>query len=539
MLLSKKDTLILGFLTLCLFYSTHSSAQKAPESAILSLNTTSYDSLPSLLDSAEQKLAAPQARLQSLQQQTTAFQDSIRQRMTERIPTLDNLPALDSAHQRIAKHQAHLQSLRQRTTAIGDSVRQSVAQRLSIVDSLPAFTSIRQRVVSDSSASAGSTNSCRLPATPSQLPALPTIGGAKRLLPQLPTKQRLPGVADHSRPNEVKKRLNKGKVVTDSLATLKSQFSEDQRLKQLKDTWGQVKADSLHDLSTLRDTLVSTGLEKGEAWATEQAAKRLEGQLPEPLMAEHPQQDAVRSRLTEEALTFFEGNQEKLTQAKTQLTKLKKTYRQVKEQDSIFIKNTSLEGVPTRDRITYGLNANLNRTGLTSWQLRPQLGYQLNKVWTVGLGGQIQVGISTEPIQVNASWKGGYGFVQRTVAGQVLLYAELASEQPNSRAEQQDQSASDWRAWVGLGKQLAISDKLALQLLFLWDGLADRKMPVREQFQFRVGLCWSNASTNILLCSQSLILSSSLLVKNYESYTVKCNITFCNSDRRMGSVIRT
>ncbi len=259
-------------------------------------------------------------------------------------------------------------------------------------------------------------------------------------------------------------------------------------LSQLESYQKTLPVDSLSNLSAIGDTLMTTAAQRGEAWATQQASEQLEGQLPEPLMAEHPQEDAMRSRLTEEARTFFGADEQQLEQAKAQLTKLKKTYRQVQQQDSVFIKNTSLAGVPTRDRLTYGFNFNPDRTGLTSWQLRPQLGFQCTKAWTIGLGGQIQADIDTKPFRVDAFWKGGYGFVQRAVARQFLLYTEVAHEKQSLSDEHSDDLNSNWKVRVGLGKQLAISDQVALQLLFLWDGLADCRAPVREQFQIRVGL---------------------------------------------------
>lgn len=329
-----------------------------------------------------------------------------------------------------------------------------------------------------------------------QIPGIPSLPGTtvqNLTLPPLPdklpepmnAKQILSKSKDLDAVKDVQPVVKQRKQLRDSLASYSTKLDE---LDKMKSYRNQLPVDSLRDLSTVRDTLVTTAAQQSEAWATQQVAEQLEGKLPEPLMAEHSQEDAMRSRLTEEARTFFSADEEKLNQAKAQLTKLKKTYRQVKEQDSVFIKNTSLEGVPTRDRFTYGLNANVDQTGFTSWQLRPQLGYQMNKVWTVGLGGQVQAGIATEPIQVNAFWKGGYGFVQREVARQFLLYTEAAQERKSVLDEHPERMATAWRGWVGLGKQVAISDKLALQLLFLWDGLADQSTPVREQFQFRVGI---------------------------------------------------
>ena len=488
MLFYPQNIRVLAFLLLCFLSHTDGNAQKASKSAILPVNPTPYDSLPSTLDSVEQVLVAQKANFQSLRQQSTSFYDSIRQVLTNRTAKVDSLPILDSNKQLLVKAEEHLESIKQRTAAVGDSAKQKIVQGISRLDSLPIRKDVRHYIMPKGLPEKVSSVPVELPPLATDLPSMPRIDDASRSLPQLPAKELPSEVTNHSLVRKAEKGLGKQKGIADSLTSVKSKFTEDQRLKQVKDSWNQIKADSLRDLSAVRDTLVSTGLETGEAWATEQAAKQLEGQLPKPLMAEHPQQDAMRSRLTEEALTFFEGNQDQLTQAKKQLTKLKRTYRQVKEQDSVFIKNTSFEGVPTRERLVYGINLNPSQTGLSSWQLRPQLGYQLNKVWTLGLGGQFQAGFTTEPIQVDALWKGGYGFVQREVARQFLLYGELAQERESVSGENLGGLAMSWQGWVGIGKQVVISDKLALQLLFLWDGLADRSVPVRDQFQMRLGI---------------------------------------------------
>ena len=46
----------------------------------------------------------------------------------------------------------------------------------------------------------------------------------------------------------------------------------------------------------------------------------------------------------------------------------------------------------------------------------------------------------------------------------------------------------DWQGFVGVGKQLALSDKLALQLLFLWDALSSAEIPLQDRVQLRVGI---------------------------------------------------
>ena len=340
-------------------------------------------------------------------------------------------------------------------------------------------------------------NKHRLPALPEVLipnvPTLPDLSTQGFALPTLPgtlpesanLKRAFSKGESHRWTKSAHSKLKQGKQVVDSLSPYPAKPDELSQIEVYRKT---LPVDSLDNLSTVADTLVATAAQRSEAWATQQASEQLEGQLPEPLMAEHPQEDAMRSRLTEEARTFFSADDQKLNQAKAQLTKLKKTYRQVKQQDSVFIKNTSLAGVPARDRLTYGLNINPDRTGITSWQLRPQLGHQLNKVWTIGLGGQIQASMDTKPFRADAFWKGGYGFVQRAVARQFLLYTEVAHEKASVLDEHSERMNTSWKAWVGLGKQLAISDQLVLQLLFLWDGLADRHKPVREQFQVRLGI---------------------------------------------------
>ena len=370
------------------------------------------------------------------------------------------------------------QTALQHSQKLSDSTHQQLQRRTSPLDSLLP------------------PNKHRLPALPEVLlPNVPTLLDVSTqgfALPALPvtlpestsSEHILPKGKSHRWNESAQSTVKQGKQVVDSSTT---NLIKPDELSQLKAYRKALPLDSLSNLSAVGDTLMATAAQRGEAWATQQASEQLEGQLPEPLMVEHPKEDAMRSQLTEEARTFFGADEQKLNQAKAQLTKLKKTYRQVNQQDSIYIKNTSLAGVPTRDRLTYGLNINPDRTGLTSWQLRPQLGYQLNKVWTLGLGGQAQANIDTEPIRADAFWKGGYGFAQRAVAGQLLLYTEVACQKESMSNERPEWVNSNWKAWVGLGKQLTVSNQFALQLMLLWDGLSDHQISISEQLQFRVG----------------------------------------------------
>ena len=428
MLLPIKHTVLPTLLLLLLLLGRGVYAQKVLETVASGSDLTVVDSLPL---SAAQSIPLDSITEKAHSRIIPTFADSLYEYSNAVNPPLDSLLPL-SAHPLLPDSLSHLPSL-------PNLASQGLGE-------LP------------------------LPSAPSSLPKPVEVK-------DLPFKNAAPSAL-----KTVQQKLTQERQSMDSLASYPRKLS---KVNQAQTYQQAPPLDSAHHLSW--DTLAITAAEQSEAWATEQVSKQWK-QLPEPLMAEHPQQDAMRSRLTQEAQSFFQADAEKLNQAKAQLTKLKRTYRQVKEQDSVFIKNTSLAGVPVRERLVYGINVNPDRTGLTSWQIRPQLGYQLNQVWTVGLGGQIQAGIRTEPTQLNATGQGGYGFVQRAVARQFLLYTEVAHETMAVVDESPERAVADWKAWVGLGKQLAISDKFALQLLFLWDGLADRRVPVREQFQFRVGL---------------------------------------------------
>lgn len=313
-----------------------------------------------------------------------------------------------------------------------------------------------------------------LPSTPSSLPEPVEVK-------DLPFKNAAPSAL-----KTVQQKLTQKRQSMDSLASYPRKLS---KVNQAQTYQQALPLDSAHHLSW--DTLAITAAEQSEAWATEQVSKQWE-QLPEPLMAEHPQQDAMRSALTQDAQTFFSAD-EKIKQAETQLTKLKKTYREVKERDSIFVKNTSLQGVRPRKRFAYGLNATLDQIKITSFQLRPQVGYQMNKAWTLGLGTQVQIGVNTEQVLVQAFWQGGYGFLQREMKGGLLFYTEVARERFILQ-EGVRKTHHEWRLLPGVGKQIFISERFALQMLFLWDVLKKEPAALSEQFQVRIGLIRRNGN---------------------------------------------
>ena len=100
-----------------------------------------------------------------------------------------------------------------------------------------------------------------------------------------------------------------------------------------------------------------------------------------------------------------------------------------------------------------------------------------------------------EPLSAQVELSAGSAFVQRQVKGQLLLYTELQYGTIPTGQENSVPAPSitlDWQGFVGAGKLLALSDKLALQLLFLWDVLADAEIPLQDRVQFRIGLLRSS-----------------------------------------------
>ena len=456
-------------------------AQNPSEKFVSPANLTVYDSV-----GADSVITATQARVAAIQDSVASLADQAQQALNRldaqqslsRVPTIGQ----DSLQQLLERLDQKKQALQQR-------VQRSTQQVRDVLDSLPIPQGVLPSRIPTAWSGFSVENSLppvaggEIPQSSSGFPSLPGI-------PNLPAS--LSKVSESTIMHQGKGFAEPAQRYTKKFQDTKSGVLDSlNSIKQLAQPYQQyIPPDSL-SYQQVRDTLLSEGTRQTEAWAENYAQEQLEGQLPPPAMQAVPQEEAMRQQLTGEATRYFDTNHQLLTQVQEGLTKLKRTYRQVQTGDSIFVKNTSLEGVPMRERFSYGINLNASQLSTASFQLRPQLGYQLNKVWTTGLGGVVQASGQWEPLSAQVELSAGSAFIQRQVKGQLLLYTELQyGTIPTGQENQVSASTTtlDWQGFVGVGKQLALSDKLALQLLFLWDALSSAEIPLQDRVQLRVGI---------------------------------------------------
>ena len=459
-------------------------AQKLPEKFVSPANLTVYDSV-----GADSVITAAQARVIAIQDSVASLADQAQQ-------ALDRLDAQQSLNQVPRAGQDQLQQLldqlAQKKQAVQQRVQRSTQQVKGVLDSLPVTKDILPSRIPTSWSGFSFENlppvaGGEMPQPLSGFPSLPKTPNLPTSLPKVSgstiIKQRK-GFADPAQ-RYTKKLQDTKSGALDTLNTIKRMAQPYQQY---------IPQDSL-SYQQVRDTLLLEGVQQAESWAESYVQEQVADQLPPPPMQAIPQEEAIRQQLTEEATQYFDTHHQLITQVQEGLNKLKRTYRQVQTGDSVFVKNTSLEGIPVRKRFSYGINLNASQLSTTSFQLLPQLGYQLNRVWTAGVGSVVQASGQWEPLSAQVELSAGSAFVQRQVKGQLLLYTELQYGTIPTGQENSVPAPSitlDWQGFVGAGKLLALSDKLALQLLFLWDVLADAEIPLQDRVQFRIGLLRSS-----------------------------------------------
>jgi hypothetical protein len=442
----------IGILLLLLVSSSKILAQSLPKDVAMYLNPTRYDSLSLPIDSMQLLISNQQTRIDSVLKQSTLSTDSVFQSIDTRTSDLDSL-------------------VQDKKTVLKKaySYADTLLPKPIIIPKLPS-----QGIV--------------LPPLKQQMP----LQQAERINTTLPGLPKLPGRSTSDQyTKDIKDiyflKAESIKDELDSKEALPKSLQENASFQQGKAYLNSVNTDSL-DAQGLRDTLLSTAASKGESKATQYVKEQLSEELPKPLMAEHPTQDAMRDKLTHEAQDFFAANTTQLETAQKQLTSLKQKYSKLQQQDSVFVKANSLEDVPIGQRITYGFNLHPDRRTWSSLTAAPFVGYHLSKTWVVGASVLFNASWQTEPWKINSALTGSNVFLQYYLPKDFFTQIEFALEKQSFQKNDIVEEHWQKKLYLGAGKQVNFTKKLALQALFMFSVLPDHFYVPQQRWQVRIGI---------------------------------------------------
>ncbi len=282
---------------------------------------------------------------------------------------------------------------------------------------------------------------------------------------------------------DIKQKSGKVKQRANTLKQQRAQKASN--LKRSKERFADKKQayDSLNarQIADTAQQVVTSSIENA---VQKHLAKQQE--LPEAPMAPDIAQDAIRESLTHEAQDFFAANTAQLQSAQQKLSSLKQKYSKLQQHDSVFVKASSLQDKPTKERFIYGFN--LNRKTWSSLTASPYIGFHVNKVLVVGAGTLVNAGWQTTPWQIHSTLSGTNAFLQYYLPKDFLVQVEYALEKQSSRTN--DQISTEWqqKIYLGAGKQVNFTKKIALQVLFMVNVLPDHSPVAQQRFQVRIGL---------------------------------------------------
>jgi gas vesicle protein len=233
-------------------------------------------------------------------------------------------------------------------------------------------------------------------------------------------------------------------------------------------------------------------------------------ELPESMLADlkrYQDEQALKAQAKEEvvkqATDYFAEHQEKLSEAQTMMTELKKKYSYIQDSRdlSTAVKATSLKNEPFKKRIKLGLGFQIHQTNPISLDLTPNVLYRFNTLFSAGISGTYRASLGIENnknFSPNTSTNvfGGSILAQHKVwkgffAHTEFEYMSTPIKDPNTNTDLQSRRWNEG-ALLGIGKNMVLSKGLNGQIIFTYDFLHDDQSPNPKSWNIKFGLQLGN-----------------------------------------------
>ena len=271
-------------------------------------------------------------------------------------------------------------------------------------------------------------------ALPEDLSALPLVPQYK--MPPLPTlkaqlPQKFPAV------DAVQKNIQRWQQPITQYQQQASSWS--QKLQNIPQSAEQQLAASRPELKVLQENAQP-------AW--------MQSASDDPQQAAALQEAQMQQKILAQAQDHFAGHTQALATARDEMMQWKKKYRRVQTDQDIFEKKSSLQGKSLGERLTYGGGFQVVPGPPLGIQTAPQIGYQINKKWLIGMSGNYRVQLTADRrgIVTNGAIYGGSTFTHYQFWKGFLVHGE--AEVMSQPVRQQDAIQRTWQTnmLAGVGK---------------------------------------------------------------------------------------
>lgn len=272
---------------------------------------------------------------------------------------------------------------------------------------------------------------------------------------------------------------------------------------------GEVKqyTEMLKDPSKMDQAIDAQATQLSEFQTLNNETKELAAmkELPESMLADlkrYQDEQALKAQAqevaVEQATDYFAEHQDKLSEAQSMMTALKKKYSYVPDSRdlSTAVKATSLQNEPLKRRIRFGLGFQLHQTNPISIDLAPNLLYRFNTLFSAGISCTYRASLGIEnnrtmSPQTTTDVYGGSAIAQHMVWKGFFAHAEFEylSSPMKDPSTNTDLESRRWNegALLGIGKQMALSKGLNGQIIFTYDFLHDEHSPNPKAWNIKFG----------------------------------------------------
>ena len=213
----------------------------------------------------------------------------------------------------------------------------------------------------------------------------------------------------------------------------------------------------------------------------------------EKLLEEQQARQALKKQLTGAAQEFIRAHADEISGIQDQMTTVKQVYSRVQNSQDLTsaVKQNSLEESLTGDRLVFGGNFNLGTTDPIGIDIAPIFGYQINKLFTIGISGSYRLMFNREDLKLQGKEEQTYGY---SVFISHLLYKNffgyLEAENKVSRFFTDETKSKGQQAGLlfGLGRQFHVSMKACVQVMVLYNFLHENNGVYQSPTVIKTGM---------------------------------------------------
>ncbi len=302
----------------------------------------------------------------------------------------------------------------------------------------------------------------------------------------------MPGIA----PNELKSTQERARSYADQYESYDGQLKQN---KQLKDSLAGTM--EMMAKKHVKNPAYSDNLIKGyedKLNAQKGQADKIGGQASQLGNMENvDKRQQMMNKAKQLGSNHFVGKTAKVEAAQQKLSKLKKKYSYVPNSNDLSTakKANSLEGEPLKKRLTIGGTLQIHPGRPVGIDFNPQLGYRMNKKWTIGLGGTYRSSFGSGERFISNDENKAYGgrpYTNYMFFRSFFGHGEFELLRTNIPDTDTDELLTHWSKglMVGIGKNYSFTKKVEGSVMMLYNFLDENPGPYERSWVIRFGFNW-------------------------------------------------